>query len=138
VDFVRRWSEKTEIGAGQFIRWLGITASKFYGWRERYGKVNEHNGWVPRDFWLEEWEKREIIAFHLNNPLEGYRRLTFMMLDANIVAVSPATVWRVRTAKSNAGTNHSKGSASAPERRCRWKMRAIWLRATWSITTTCV
>jgi transposase len=21
-------------------------------WRERYGKVNEHNGWVPRDFWL--------------------------------------------------------------------------------------
>jgi hypothetical protein len=68
---------------------------KFYGWRERYGKVNEHNGWVPRDFWLEEWEKRAIIAFHLKNPLEGYRRLTFMMLDADIVAVSPATVWRV-------------------------------------------
>jgi hypothetical protein len=31
VDFVRRWSEKTEIGTGQFIRWLDITASKFYG-----------------------------------------------------------------------------------------------------------
>jgi hypothetical protein len=28
VDFVRRWSEKTEIGAGRFIRWLDITASK--------------------------------------------------------------------------------------------------------------
>jgi putative transposase len=95
VDFVRRWSEKTEISAGRFIRWLDITASKFYGWRERYGKVNEHNGWVPRDFWLEEWEKQAIIAFHLKNPLEGYRRLTFMMLDANIVAVSPASVWRV-------------------------------------------
>ncbi len=44
VDFVQRWSEKTEIRAGQFIWWIGITASKFYGWRERYGKVNEHNG----------------------------------------------------------------------------------------------
>jgi hypothetical protein len=22
--------------------------------RDRYGKVNEHNGWVPRDFWLED------------------------------------------------------------------------------------
>ena len=54
VDFVRRWSEKTEITAGQFIEWLNITASKFYDWRERYGKVNEHNGWVPRDFWLED------------------------------------------------------------------------------------
>jgi hypothetical protein len=47
VDFVRRWSEKTEIGAGRFIASLDITTSKFYDWRERYGKVNEHNGWVP-------------------------------------------------------------------------------------------
>jgi transposase InsO family protein len=31
----------------------------------------------------------------LKNPLEGYRRLTFMMLDADIVAVSPTSVWRV-------------------------------------------
>ncbi len=95
VDFIRRWSEKTEIGAGRFIRWLGMRASKFYSWRERYGRANEHNGWVPRDFWLEEWEKHAIVAFHLKNPLEGYRRLTFMMLDGDIVAVSPASVWRV-------------------------------------------
>jgi hypothetical protein len=95
VDFVRRWSEKTEIGAGRFIGWLDIAASKFYDWRERYGKVNEHNGWVPRDCWLEDWEKQAIIGFHLKNPLEGYRRLTFMMLDADIVAVSPTSVWRV-------------------------------------------
>jgi putative transposase len=95
VDFVRRWSEKTEIGAGQFIVWLDIAASKFYDWRERYGKVNEHSGWVPRDFWLEDWEKQAIIGFHLKNPLEGYRRLAFMMLDADIAAVSPTSVWRV-------------------------------------------
>ena len=63
--------------------------------RQRYGCVNEHNGWVPRDFWLEPWEKEAIIRFHLKNPLEGYRRLTFMMLDADVVAVSPASVWRV-------------------------------------------
>jgi len=94
VNFVGRWSEKTEIGTGRFIAWLDIAASKFYDWRERYGKANEHNGWVPRDFWLEEWEKQAIIGFHLKNPLEGYR-LTFMMLDADIVAASPASVWRV-------------------------------------------
>jgi hypothetical protein len=95
VDFVRRWSEKAEIGVGRFIPWLGVTASKFYDWRQRYGCVNEHNGWVPRDFWLELWEKEAIIEFHLKNPLEGYRRLTFMMLDADLVAVSPASIWRV-------------------------------------------
>src|SRR5207245_2389000 len=32
---------------------------------------------------------------HLQDPLEGYRRLTFMMLDADVVAVSPSSVWRV-------------------------------------------
>jgi transposase InsO family protein len=95
VDFVRRWMEKTDLGAGRFIAWLGITASKYYDWRARYGKVNEHNGWVPRDHWLEPWEKEAIIAFHLANPLEGYRRLAFMMLDQDVVAVSPSSVWRV-------------------------------------------
>ena len=95
VDFVRRWSDKTGIGAGRFIAWLSLQASKFYNWRERYGQTNEHNGWVPRDFWLEQWEKQAIVNFHLNHPLEGYRRLTFMMLDQDVVAVSPSSVWRV-------------------------------------------
>jgi len=95
VDFVRCWSEKTEIGPGRFIHWLGVRASKFYDWRERYGRVNEHNGWVPRDFWLAPWEKQAILGFHREHPLEGYRRLTFMMLDADVVAVSPSSVWRV-------------------------------------------
>jgi len=62
VDFVRRWSERAEISVGRFIRWLGVTASKFYDRRQRCGYGNEHNGCVPRDFWLEPWEKEAIIA----------------------------------------------------------------------------
>ena len=95
IDFVRRWSDAAGFATGQFIRWLGVGSSKFYDWRARYGRVNEHNGWVPRDFWLEAWEKRTIVEFHDRFPLEGYRRLAFMMLDADVVAVSPASVWRV-------------------------------------------
>ncbi|MBA3005916.1 MAG: DDE-type integrase/transposase/recombinase [Proteobacteria bacterium] len=37
------------------------------------------------------------MKFAENNPLEGYRRLTFMMLDQDIVAVSPSSTWRVLT-----------------------------------------
>jgi putative transposase len=36
-----------------------------------------------------------VIEFYDKHPLEGYRRLTFMMLDADVVAASPATVYRV-------------------------------------------
>jgi len=98
VDFVRRWSEKTEIPAARLVGWAGLARSKFFDWKSRYGKVNEHNGWIPRDHWLEEWEEKAILEFHHKNPLDGYRRLTFMMLDADVVAVSPSSVYRVLAA----------------------------------------
>jgi transposase InsO family protein len=92
---VRAWSDKTEIPAERFIRWVGVARGKFFSWKARYGKANEHNALVPRDFWIEDWERQAILDFHDRNPLEGYRRLTFMMIDQDVVAVSPATVYRV-------------------------------------------
>ena len=77
------------------LNWLGLAPSKYYNWQQRYGKVNEHNALIPRDFWLEDWERQAIIDFHQKNPLEGYRRLTFMMLDHDVVAISPSSVYRV-------------------------------------------
>lgn len=76
-----RWTERTELPVNKFVAWLGVGASKFYAWRDRYGKVNEHNAAIPRDTWLEDWEKQAVVAYHERHPLEGYRRLTFMMLD---------------------------------------------------------
>src|SRR3954469_12468170 len=82
VDYVGRWSERTEIPAKQLVAWLGIAEGKFYEWRKRYGKANEHNGKVPRDWWLEGWEKRAILDFHAAYPLEGYRRPALLTVDA--------------------------------------------------------
>jgi putative transposase len=95
VDFVRHWSERAEIPVRRLIGWLGIAASKFHDWRARYGLANEHNALVPRDWWLELWERTAILEFHAGHALEGYRRLAFMMIDADVVAVSPSSVYRV-------------------------------------------
>ncbi len=95
VDFIRYWSKRTKIPVVHFLFWLGLAKSKFHDWKKRYGKVNLHNSWIPRDFWLEDWEKRAIIDFFADHTTDGYRRATFMMLDSNIVAVAPATVYRV-------------------------------------------
>lgn len=95
VDFITYWVKKTEVPACRFLNWIDLSASKYGSWKQRYGKVNEHNGLIPRDFWLEKWEQEQIINYHQNHPHEGYRRLTFMMLDEDIVAVSPSTVYRV-------------------------------------------
>lgn len=95
VDFVRERAAQTELPASQLVAWIGISASKFFDWKRRYGKVNEHNAWVPRDHWLEDWEKQVIIDFYQAHPDDGYRRVTYMMMDADTVAVSPSSVYRV-------------------------------------------
>ncbi|HEV7226051.1 MAG TPA: DDE-type integrase/transposase/recombinase [Pirellulales bacterium] len=81
--------------AKQLLGWLKLGGSKFHQWKDRYGKANEHNGQVPRDWWLEDWEKEAILHFQDRHPLNGYRRLAFMMLDDDIVAVAPTSVYRV-------------------------------------------
>jgi putative transposase len=107
---VRRWNLRTEIPAKRFVGWLGIASSKFHDWRQRYGKVNEHNAWIPRDWWLEDWEKQAIIRFSFEYPLEGYRRLAFMMLDRDVAAASPSSVYRVLKAAGRIGRSTNKPS----------------------------
>lgn len=95
VDYIKYWVNRTEIPACKLRDWLGLSPGKYGTWQNRYGKANEHNGLIPRDFWLEVWEKEKIIKYAFDHPGEGYRRLTFMMLDADVVAVSPSSVYRV-------------------------------------------
>lgn len=95
VDFVRERAAQTALPASRLVAWIGIGASKFFEWKRRYGQVNEHNVWVPRDHWLEEWEKNAIIDFYRSHPDDGYRRMTYRLMDADIVAASPSSVYRV-------------------------------------------
>lgn len=95
VDYVAYWSSRAEIHQATLLSWMAVWSSTFCKWKRSYGKVYEHNAWIPRDNWLEDWEKQAIIKFHYDHPLNGYRRLTYMMIDANVVATSPSTVYNV-------------------------------------------
>ena len=95
VDFVRERAEQTELPALRLVGWIGIGASTFFDWKRRDGQVNEHNAWAPRGHWLEDWEKQASIDFYPSHPDDGYRRVTDMMMDADIVAASPSSVYRV-------------------------------------------
>jgi transposase InsO family protein len=111
IDFIHKWGgERSGLSQLQIVGWVGIARSKFYDWRVRYGKANEHNAWIPRDHWIEGWERDEIVKFAREFPLEGYRRLTFMMLDRDIVAVSPSTTYRVLKAAGLIQTWNGKPS----------------------------
>jgi transposase InsO family protein len=99
VDFIKYWHERTEFPVSQLVQWLKLQPSKYYAWVKRYGKVNEHNGKIPRDHWLTTGEKSRIIEYYAEHSESGYRRLTYMMMDADVLAVSPASVYRVLKAE---------------------------------------
>ena len=114
MDYVAKWSERTGIAAKRIVPWLGIRENKFYDWKQRYGRINEHNGKVPRDWWLTENEIAAILRFHDEHPLEGYRRLTFLMLDQDVVAVAPSTVHRVLSQHGKLKRQHWSPSKNSP------------------------
>ena len=125
VDYVRRWSQRTELSAKRLVQWIGLGMSKYYDWVQRYGQVNEHNGLVPRDHWLEAWERDAIAAFHREHPLEGYRRLTYMLMDADLVAASPAVLPQLKLEFSGAGVSIMPNAGELDE--C-FSERSIWQR----------
>jgi len=110
VDFLKRINMLTEIPFRNLLTWCELCPRKFSRWRERYGKANEHNAQVPREHWLEESEKQAIINYARQHPLEGYRTLAFMMLDADVAAVAPTTTYRVLKAADLIGRSGGKPS----------------------------
>lgn len=111
VDFLRHYHGLTGIAFVLLLGWLGLSPCKFGRWKSRYGKANEHNAMIPRDHWIEPEEQTAIVEFARQYPLEGYRRLTFMMLDRDVAAVSPATTYRVLKAAGIIGARSAPASA---------------------------
>jgi transposase InsO family protein len=76
----------------------GISRRTWTDWQKRSNKETQHNGCIPKAHWLLPEEITAIINYaknRTNKKLEGYRRLTWMMIDANIAFASPSSVYRV-------------------------------------------
>lgn len=95
VKYIAHWHKRTKVSLGIMLLWASISSSKYYNWRKRQEHENAHNGRIPKGHWLLRWEVQAIIDYRRDHMEEGYRRLTYMMLDENVVAVSPSSVYRV-------------------------------------------
>lgn len=81
------------------LLWINLSTGKYYNWKKRQNQRNHHNGNIPKSHWILPWEREAIIDYKTQHLEEGYRRLSYMMLDKDIVAVSPSTVYRVLKSK---------------------------------------
>ena len=95
VDYIKQVHEETRLPYDWILRKARIGRSRFYDWCKRYGKANEHTAKIPRDHWITPEEIDLIIQWFQEHPFDGYRRCCYMMMDADVVAVSPTTTYRV-------------------------------------------
>jgi len=95
LSFIQHWNHRSEVSVQELISWLGIKRGRYYEWVKRKDKPNDHNAPIPKSHWVLEGERLAIINYAKSHLQAGYRRMTYLMLDEDIVAVSPSTTYRV-------------------------------------------
>jgi hypothetical protein len=73
----------------------GLSRRTFREWLSRREEQTKHNGHIPRNHWVTPFEQEAIIKYCEDRMELGYRTLCWHMVDENIAAVSPATVYNV-------------------------------------------
>lgn len=86
---------RTNLNKKDLIKRINIPRSRYYDWVRRQGNPNNHNGQIPKSHWILPEEEALIVSYCSGRIIDGYRRETYKMLDENVVAVSPSTVYRV-------------------------------------------
>lgn len=102
TGYIREMAKKTEIPVKKLLPLLNVSNVKYYRWLKRSGEKNRHNGKIPKTHWLTPEEVRAIIEYakkhYANNDFflrDGYRRLAYTMLDEDVAAASPSSVYRI-------------------------------------------
>lgn len=96
METIFNYRNRTKLPLKELISYTGISRSKFYGWKQRYGISNNHNGKMPKFHWLMDKEKEAIAEYaRSNEDKEGYRRLCYRMIDEDVAYASPSTVYRI-------------------------------------------
>lgn len=99
VGYTDKMVSLTGITRKKILKEIGITLSKYYDWKKRYGNPNNHNCKSPKDHCITKEEIEIITEYAKENNGEGYRRLSYMMIDENVAFVSPSSVYRVLFSK---------------------------------------
>lgn len=93
---------KTEFKLSYFLNGIGLPKSKYYEWKNRFGQENRHNGKTPKEHWHTPMEEKAVLSYarkHINSNeryfRDGYRRLSYRMIDEEVAALSPSSVYRI-------------------------------------------
>jgi putative transposase len=97
LTIVAHTRERTGWTIRRILHHLGLSKARYRDWTERAAldALTDRPPIAPmRDGILAD-EKAAVIAYALAHPKDGYRRLTWQMIDANVAYLSESSVYRV-------------------------------------------
>ena len=95
VATIREYQARTGYRVRHLLGLAAIPSGKFYDWCRRVSRPNRHNGRVVKGHWLLDWERAAIIDYAHRHDTDGYRRLSYQMIDEDVAYASPSSVYRV-------------------------------------------
>jgi len=137
--------ERAQEQSGQPLSWilseLGLTRSVYYDWLERQkeGTLADRVV-VPRSPLAALPEEVEAtVGYAKAQPREGYRRLTWMMIDGDIAYLTPSTVYRIldrydllyRWKRPEPGYGRKVPEATYPNEVWHVDLMYLWVRGRW-------
>lgn len=96
MEFVDHIKDLTSAKTQSILNQLTLNRSTYHNWRNRQSgdRLTDIKPIGINPAQLLDWEEDAIVDYYLEHQEQGYRRITFMMIDENIVYVSPSIVYR--------------------------------------------
>lgn len=97
LALVRRTQARTGWTLPRILRRLGVSQARYHAWAQR-ARAERLDDLVrpPQSPWQALPEEVEaVVGYALAHPQEGYRRLTWQMVDTDVAYLSPSSVYRI-------------------------------------------
>ena len=97
ISEIKVMQKKTGFPLGRILSFAGLSFSTWNEWHKRQNAETRHNHNTPKTNWTTPEETKAVVQFCLENrdALRGYRYLAWQMIDLNIAAVYPSTVYNI-------------------------------------------
>lgn len=127
--------ERTGWTVRRILTHLGLSTARYRDWTNRAvaERLTDHRPVAPRRDTILPEERQAVIAYALAHPKDGYRRLTWQMIDADVAYLSESSVYRILKASDLlARWKRSTRSGTAPAKPAhpheRWHTDLMYLR----------
>jgi len=146
LNTVAKAQEQSDQPLSWILAELGLTRSVYYDWLEKAetGSLADHVV-VPRSPLAALPEEIEaVVAYAKVRPRDGYRRLTWMMADEDVVYLAPSTVYRIldkhdllyRWKRPEPGQGRRGPEATYPNEIWHIDLMYLWGRGRWYFLVT--